>query len=161
MTRKTVNKKLIRQNPVIPPIKEGEELVDISSSGVSTNPRIEREANIFFCNQITLSMNPKFSCYIYLAQKAEIMASLQRPFLQPSSEQDNVTVGEELCKVSPVRLIFQFSNRWPPVPVRKVEDPYNIYHPRFKCFLGGTFTISEYLSKMNLSADCVNCQIIS
>ena len=30
MTRKTGNKKLTRQNPVIPPIKEGEELVELS-----------------------------------------------------------------------------------------------------------------------------------
>ena len=52
MTRKTLNKKLTRQNPVIPPIKEGEELVEILAS-LRTDPenvRIERKA--FFCEII-------------------------------------------------------------------------------------------------------------
>ena len=46
MTRKTVTKKLTRQNPVIPPIKEGEELVDILASlrTDAENIRIERKA---------------------------------------------------------------------------------------------------------------------
>ena len=54
MTRKTLMKKLTRQNPVIPPIKEGEELVEILGSlrTDSENIRIERKA--FFC-EITKS----------------------------------------------------------------------------------------------------------
>ena len=49
MTRKTVTKKLTRQNPVIPPIKEGEELVEILASfrTDAENIRIERKA--IFC----------------------------------------------------------------------------------------------------------------
>ena len=50
MTRKSVSKKLTRQHPVIPPIKEGEELVEILAS-FPTNPenfRIERKAFFLF-----------------------------------------------------------------------------------------------------------------
>ena len=52
-----MTKKLTRQNPVIPPIKEGEELVEILASlrTGSENIRIERKA--IFCQIITLHFN--------------------------------------------------------------------------------------------------------
>ena len=48
MTRRSGSKKLTRQNPVIPPIKEGEELAELSN--VKNGLKIERGA--IFCRNI-------------------------------------------------------------------------------------------------------------
>ena len=50
MTRKSGSKKLTRQNPVIPPIKEGEELIHLSNLQNVDGLRIERRAT--FCKNI-------------------------------------------------------------------------------------------------------------
>ena len=67
MTRKTVSKKLMRQTPVIPPIKEGEELRETANtlkSPIDCVHQIERKEFNKILNYQKISGN-NFSMYYH------------------------------------------------------------------------------------------------
>ena len=129
MTRKTLNKKLTRQNPVIPPIKEGEELVEILAS-LRTDPenvRIERKA--FFCEIIKwklfyISINIEILVISLITRNQALRLEIAPSVCQSvgwGCEYYGIVWGESSISFSP--------NRWPPTSiVRKVTRDIVLSH---------------------------------
>ena len=116
MTRKTLNKKLTLQNPVIPPIKEGEELVEILAS-LRTDPenvRIERKA--FFCEIIKWKLfyisNIEILIISLIIRNQALRLEIAPSVCQSVSwgwEYYGIVWGESSISCS--------SNRWPPTSI--------------------------------------------